>query len=225
MRLAKYIAHAGVASRRHAEELIAAGGVTVNGTVVASVAMNVDDESDTVAINGRTVAPQKNVYYLVYKPKDYISAARGRRGEKLVTDLVPKTPRVYPVGRLDKDTEGLLILTNDGALAYQYMHPKHNIPKTYEVVLDRSAAPQLIACLRGGVRLTEGMAAADEVSKISSKNIRITIHQGWNRQVRRMVGSCGWGVVSLVRVAEGALRLGTLQPGEHRKLSRAQFSL
>jgi 23S rRNA pseudouridine2605 synthase len=220
MRLAKFLASAGIASRRAAENLISAGLVSVNGKVIKEVATNVDPATDAVQVRGKTIQAEKVVYYLLHKPAGYLSAAAGSQGAKLVTQLVPKSPRVYPVGRLDKDSSGLLLLTNDGDLTLQLTHPRYEVQKVYEVELDHMCTPELIRHLTSGITFKEGRAKADKVERITARKLRITLHQGFNRQVRRMLGVCGYTAMKLTRIAEGSLVLGDLQEGVYRTLKR-----
>lgn len=220
MRLAQYLAHAGIASRRSAEDLIRSGSVSVNGAVVRVLATRVAIERDTVRVKGSVVRPEQPVYYLLHKPVGYTCSRKDRFNKKLVTELVPPKPRVYPVGRLDKDTSGLVLLTNDGALANTMMHPRHEIQKIYRVTLDKPWTQNLLDRLGAGIRLEEGIARADAVRAVNKKILLITIHQGWNRQVRRMIQMCGFSVAELARIAEGNLRLGALPVGSYRTLER-----
>ncbi len=220
MRIAKFLATAGVASRRAAEELVRAGAISVDGVTITNVATNIDPALSEVRVRGKVVSAERLVYYLVHKPAGYLSAAKAASGAKLVTQLVPKNPRVYPVGRLDKDSSGLIILTNDGALTLQLTHPKFEVAKVYEVELDHLCTPDLIRRLMKGVRMKEGKAFADAVERITARKIRITLHQGFNRQIRRMLGFCGYTAVSLKRISEGFLTLGELGEGKYRVLRK-----
>lgn len=223
MRIARYLAQAGVASRRAAELYIEKGLVTVNGEIVRNLATRVDETRDVVRYRGKELAPETLVYYLLHKPVGYVCSAKDPHEKKLVTQLVPEHPRVYPVGRLDKNTSGLLVLTNDGDIALQLSHPRHAVAKTYKVLLDRPYTPELLARLKRGVRLMEGSAAVDAVKVRTAKRIEIVIHQGWNRQIRRMLAACGYSALGLQRISEGKLVLGTLEPGEYRKITREEL--
>lgn len=220
MRLARFLAIAGIASRRHAEELIRQGSVSVNGAVVTTVGTVVDETKDTVMYDGTQVSAEEYVYYLLNKPAGYTCSVSDVHAKKLVTALVPKSPRVYPVGRLDRETEGLLLLTNDGDLTQKLTHPKHAVKKVYEVTTERAIENEDFKALRNGVRLTEGLAKIDALQRIASNRLRITIHQGWNRQIRRMLGTRGHKVEHLIRVQEGNLRLADTATGSFRKLNK-----
>ncbi len=225
MRLAKYLALAGVASRRQAEEYIKAGKVTVNGKIHRDVAQQIDEHNDVISYAGRKLEGEKKVYYALYKPVGYLSASRDQHSDKVVTHLVPLRPTVYPVGRLDKDSEGLIILTNDGDLAYQLSHPKFVVTKEYEVELNRPFDEADGIKLLNGIKLTEGVAKVDAVRKVGARRIVIKLHQGWNRQVRRMLGSLNYEAMTLKRVAHGPIRLERLKVGTHRLLKASDFKV
>jgi 23S rRNA pseudouridine2605 synthase len=219
MRLAKYLASAGVASRRASEEIVRAGRVMVNGAAIVDPARDVSDQ-DEVALDGRPVAePTERVVYAVNKPAGVISTARDPRGRPSVTSLVRLGIRLFPVGRLDADTTGLILLTNDGDLAYRLTHPRFEVEKTYRAVV--ANPPVQAAALRGlraGVWLEDGLTAPARARKVGSGAIEITIHEGRKRQVRRMCEAVGHPVTELQRVAFGPLRLGDLRPGSYRLL-------
>jgi 23S rRNA pseudouridine2605 synthase len=220
MRLAKYLAHAGVASRRSAEALIAAGRVSVDGHIVTDPARDVDEHS-RVALDGRPLAgPEPRVLYALHKPVGVLSTARDERGRQTVLDLVPVAgARLYPVGRLDSDSSGLMLLTNDGALANQLTHPRFEVPKTYRVKLSGPpVAQQAIDALRRGVELEDGPTAPARVRRVSAHVIELTIREGRNRQVRRMCDAVGHRALELQRTRFGPLRLDGLAPGAHRRL-------
>ena len=216
MRLAKYLAHGGVASRRRAEELIAAGRVRVGGSIVRDPARDVEYESG-VEVDGRPVSPERREVWMLNKPAGVVSTAREPGRRRAVTDLVASDRRLYPVGRLDADSTGLILLTNDGALANRLTHPRYEVPRTYRVRLRRPPEDAQLDHLRRGVRLEEGATAPSRVRRISPRVVAITIREGRNRQVRRMVEAVGNEVVSLTRVAFGPLRLGELAEGEARR--------
>ena len=217
MRLAKYLASCGVASRRRAEELIAAGHVTVAGDRVTDPARDVDTESG-VAIDGRPVRPEPREVWIVNKPVGVVSTAREPGRRRAVVDLVDSPRRLYPVGRLDADSTGLILLTNDGELANRLTHPRYGIERTYRVRLARPATESQLRRLRGGVELDDGPTQPAEVRRTSPSVIDITIAEGRNRQVRRMVEAVGNEVVTLKRIRFGPLRLGQLPEGKARKL-------
>lgn len=218
IRLAKFLAEAGVASRRKAEELILQGKVKINGKVVKEVATKVDENSEDIEVSNKPIILEPKVYYLLNKPVGYLSSVEDPHHSKTVLDLVPKEPRVFPVGRLDKDSQGLMLLTNDGDLAYRLTHPKFEVGKTYLVKVDKKLEKSVASKMKQGIRLTEGMAKADQIKINSSKELEITIHQGWKRQIRRMLEKLGYQVVFLQRISEGKMKLGNLPVGKYKKL-------
>jgi 23S rRNA pseudouridine2605 synthase len=223
MRLAKYLAHAGVASRRAAETMVAGGRVTVGGEVVRDPARDVDG-TEPVAVDGREVTPPDDrAVYAVNKPAGVVSTAKDTHGRPTVVELVPSARRLYPVGRLDADTTGLILLTDDGELANRLMHPRYEVPKTYRAkVLRGPVGARALDALRTGVELDDGRTAPAKVSQPRPGVLELTIHEGRKRQVRRMCDAVGHPVTALERVAFGPLRLGRLQPGGHRRLSAAE---
>jgi 23S rRNA pseudouridine2605 synthase len=218
MRLARYLAHGGVASRRGAEDVIRAGRVTVGGEVVTDPARDVDEASG-VLVDGRPVEPEGREVWALNKPAGVVSTAREPGSRRAVTDLVPSERRLYPVGRLDADSTGLILLTNDGELANLLTHPRYEVPKTYAVTLERPPSHADLDRLRGGVRLEDGPTAPAEVTRTGERAIQITIREGRNRQIRRMAEAVGNGVETLERVRIGPLELGALTAGESRRLS------
>jgi len=224
VRLAKYLAHAGVASRRAAEEIVRAGRVTVGGEVVLDPARDIG-ETDRVAVDGSPVSgAEARVVYAVHKPAGVVSTARDPQGRPTVVSLVPPGGRrLYPVGRLDADTTGLILLTNDGELANRLMHPRYEVPRTYRAVVGGPPvrAPALRS-LREGVPLDDGMTAPAEVRRLGAHELELTLREGRKRQVRRMCEAVGHPVVSLVRVAFGPLGLGDLAPGSARRLTPSE---
>jgi 23S rRNA pseudouridine2605 synthase len=224
MRLAKYLAHAGVASRRSAEAMIAAGRVSVAGEVVDDPARDVDEGSG-VAVDGRPLqGPEPRVLYALNKPVGVVSSARDTHGRPTVVALVPATGlRLYPVGRLDADSSGLILLTNDGELANRLTHPRFEVGKTYRArLLDGPISTAALTALRRGVQLEDGPTAPARVRRLRGDGIELTIREGRNRQVRRMCAAVGHPVAELQRVAFGPVRLGELAPGEHRRLREAE---
>ena len=218
-RLQKVLALRGWGSRRVCEELIAAGRVTVNGEV-AVLGRRVEIDSDTVEVDGVPIGLRPDiVYYLLNKPAGVITTASDPQGRPTVIELVPDEPRVFSVGRLDADTEGLLLLTNDGALANRISHPSHGVEKEYLVSVDGNVSNNLLRRLRDGIELDDGVTAPARASQISPGLLRIAIHEGRNRQVRRMCEAIGFPVQRLVRVRIGPLRDATLAPGEWRDLT------
>jgi 23S rRNA pseudouridine2605 synthase len=220
MRLAKYLAHAGVASRRAAEKLIGEGRVTVDGTTVTDPARAVDAHS-SVTVDGRPLqGAEPRVVYAVNKPVGVLSTAHDTHGRPTVLDLVPAAGlRLYPVGRLDADSSGLILLTNDGELANRLTHPSFEVPKTYRAMLGGGAVgAAALEALRLGVPLDGSPTAPARVRRLRGNLIELTIHEGRNRQVRRMCEAVGHPVLELERIAFGPLRLGGLGPGAHRRL-------
>lgn len=218
-RLQKVLSAAGVASRRSSEELIAAGRVTVNGTV-AELGDKVDPESDVIAVDGviTTVDPTR-VTMLLNKPVGVISAASDPHGRPTVVDLVASEARLYPVGRLDADSEGLILLTNDGSLTQRLTHPSYGVDKEYLVSVEGEPPRGVLRSLRDGIELYDGLTSPATVSQLSPGLLRIVIHEGRNRQIRRMCAAVGHPVTRLVRTRIGPLHDATLGPGEWRPLS------
>jgi len=223
-RLQKILSQAGVASRREAEGIILEGRVAVNGHVVRELGSKADPDTDSITVDGKKLTlGEKRVYVLLYKPVGYVTTMKDPQGRPVVSDLLKGVAaRVYPVGRLDYNTEGLLLLTNDGALAHALMHPSHEIDKGYLVRVSGHVSDSQIERLREGVRLEDGMTAPAAVSRVreSAQNawISITIHEGRYRQVRRMCEAVGLQVVRLKRSRYHFLEIGELRPGEYRLL-------
>jgi 23S rRNA pseudouridine2605 synthase len=226
-RLQVIIAHAGIASRRKAEELITDGKVQINGKTVTELGSQADVDKDTIIVNGKPIPHEQPTYVLLNKPKNVVSTASDPDGKQTVNDLFTRwwkknnpdqpAPRVYPVGRLDEESEGLILLTNDGDLAYKLTHPKFEVPKTYHIFIQGSPSNTSLNALKKGIRLKEGVAKADDVSiyKHEAGNtwISITIHQGFNRQIRRMCAHVGLPILVLRRVQLGPYHLGELKTG------------
>ena len=230
MRINKYIAHAGVASRRNAEELIKNGHVTINGTVVDNLATQVK-ASDRVEIDGSPIYNEEKVYYLLNKPRGVISSVSDEKGRKTVVDLLPEVrERIYPVGRLDWDTSGLLILTNDGDFTDKMIHPRNEIDKVYLARVKGIATKENLRPLtRGGMvdgRKTK--PAHYHIVKVDKEKnrsvVELTIHEGRNHQVKKMFEEVGLLVDKLSRIRFGTLDLAGLRPGEFRKLSKKEIS-
>ena len=222
MRLVKYLAHCGVASRRRAEELIAAGRVRVGGEAVADRARDVDEASG-VEVDGRPVAPEPREVWIVNKPAGVVSTAREPGHRAAVVDLVDSPRRLYPVGRLDADSTGLILVTNDGELANRLMHPRYEVPRTYEATVGGGPVGEgAVRALRAGVRLEDGVTAPASVRALGPDRLELVMHEGRKRQVRRMCSAVGHPVRALRRVAFGPLRLGSLRAGEARRLEAAE---
>jgi 23S rRNA pseudouridine2605 synthase len=226
MRLAKFLAASGVASRRAAEEIVRAGRVTIDDVQVVDPARDVG-ASHIVALDGKRVqVEQARAVYAVNKPRGVVSTARDPQGRPTVVALVPSQLRLYPVGRLDADSTGLILLTNDGELAHRLMHPSFEVPKTYRArVFSAPVRPAALAALRSGVELEDGRTSPARVSRISPDTIELTIHEGRKRQVKRMCEAVGHRVAALERVGFGPLVLGDLRPGAYRRLGRAEVDL
>ena len=225
IRLQKLIAGTGLASRRKAEEMIAAGRVTVNGVVVTELGTKVDPERDHVKVDGRHLrAAQPCVYLMLNKPKHVMSTLDAPEGRPTVKDFLHGVSvRVFPVGRLDFDSEGLVLLTNNGDLAQALLHPKYHVPKTYLIKVKGVLGEDEIRTLERGVKLEDGMTAPAKVMKIgkaeSNSWLEITIHEGRKHQVKRMMEAVGHPVIKLTRVRMGPLALGDLAPGAYRFLT------
>jgi 23S rRNA pseudouridine2605 synthase len=222
MRLAKHLAHAGVASRRASEALVAEGRVTVDGTVITDPARDVSG-GEAIAVDGEAVrVPGARVVYALNKPPGVVSTAADTHGRRTVVDLVPSGQRLYPVGRLDAETTGLILLTNDGDLAHALTHPRFEVPRTYRARVEGRPSERALRALRDGVELEDGRTAPAHVRVVGPHELELTIHEGRKRQVRRMCEAVGHRVVELRRVAFGPLRLGDLGAGRHRRLTAAE---
>ncbi|HSI97655.1 MAG TPA: pseudouridine synthase [Gaiellaceae bacterium] len=225
MRLNAYLARAGVASRRRADELIVAGRVRVNGapgelnTVVGS--------RDVVEVDGRRVQRQPLSYVLLHKPAGVVTTARDPQGRATVVDLVPREPRVVPVGRLDADTTGALLLTNDGQLAHRLAHPRYGVPKVYEAEVEGSPSDAALSVLRSGVELDDGVTGPAEARVLRHRRgstvLELTLHQGRKHQVKRMCEAVGHPVRRLHRRAYAGLTPRGLAPGEWREVSKEEI--
>jgi 23S rRNA pseudouridine2605 synthase len=204
------------------EDLIADGRVTVNGEV-AELGRRIDPAADRVDVDGVPVGVRPGlVYYLLNKPRGVVSTARDPQGRPTVVELVPAEPRVHPVGRLDTDTEGLLLLTNDGELTHRLTHPSFGVDKEYLAEVEGQPSPAAVRRLRQGVELEDGPTAPAKVTVLAPNQLRITIHEGRNRQVRRMCEAVGHRVVRLVRSRVGPITDRRLGPGEWRELTAAE---
>jgi 23S rRNA pseudouridine2605 synthase len=222
MRLVKYLAHSGVASRRRAEELIAAGRVKVGGAVVTDPAQDVDGSVE-VEVDGRPVSPEPREVWMLNKPAGVVSTAREPGRRPAVTELVASKRRLYPVGRLDADSTGLILLTNDGELANRLTHPRYEVPRTYRVRLRRAPSEADLRKLRRGVKLDDGLTAPAKARRVSPRVIELTIREGRNRQVRRMAEAVGNEVLALERIRFASLSLGDLAEGGSRLLRDSEL--
>lgn len=228
-RLQKFMAHAGVASRRKCEEIIEAGGVNVNGKTVRELGTKVDPAKDKVMVNGRLIRQkEKKVYLMMYKPRGYVSSVKDERGRKTVVDLLKDVKeRVYPVGRLDYDSEGLLLLTNDGELTQALTHPKHQVAKTYKVRVEGIPSLDKLERMEKGIKLEDGITAPAKISLTHELDgnalLEITIREGKNRQVRRMCEFIGHSVKRLVRTQIGPVELRNMSVGEVKEINDKQL--
>lgn len=227
-RLQKVMAHAGVASRRKSEAIIRQGRVRVNGQVVTEMGVKVDPEQDEITVDGKPLSGQERLTYLMLnKPPGVLSTAQDEFGRPTVLDLVDVPQRVYPVGRLDLDSEGLILLTNDGELTHILTHPSYEHEKEYQVLVRGQPSPDDLRALRQGVELTDGPAAVDKVERGSDDGqatwLRIVIHEGRKRQIRRMCQAIGYPVLRLIRTRIGPLELGDLANGRYRDLTEDEI--
>jgi len=226
MRLNKYLAHAGVASRREADELIKIGAVSVNGEIVTEMGYKVKP-GDKVQFNGDTIKPEKKVYVLLNKPKNFITTTEDEKGRKTVMELVEKSApvRIYPVGRLDRNTTGVLLFTNDGDLAKKLTHPKHQVEKIYHVKLDKNLKSSDMEKIREGLKLEDGVIHVDDISFIKGaphNEVGVKIHSGRNRIVRRIFEHLGYNVIKLDRVLFAGLTKKDLKRGHWRHLTNKE---
>jgi 23S rRNA pseudouridine2605 synthase len=229
VRLNRFMGQAGVCARREADKLIAAGKVKVNGKVVTELGTKINPRKDVVEYGGKKLRPQKLVYYLYNKPKNTLTTTKDDRGRTTVLDQIESktSERVYPVGRLDRNTTGLLILTNDGKLAKKLTHPGHKVRKLYHARLDKPFDPEHFKALLNGVELEDGVATADKISYVKGEaenHIGIEIHMGRNRVVRRMFAALGYHVVGLDRVMIAHLTKKRLPRGQWRELTEQEVS-
>ena len=222
MRLNAYLARAGVASRRGADELIKAGRVTVNGA--AGELNSFVGQADDVRLDGRPVGAQRLRHVLLNKPRGTITTARDPEGRPTVVDLVGGDIRVVPVGRLDRDTTGVLLLTNDGPLAHRLAHPRYGVEKTYVAEVEGEPGDAVIGALAGGVALEDGPTAPARVQRLGPSRLELVLHEGRNRQVRRMLEAVGHPVVKLRRARYAGLGPGRLRPGEWRDLTPGEVA-
>lgn len=227
MRLNKYLALCGLGSRRKSEVFIQAGSVAVNGNMVQSLSQVIDETIDVVTVKGQPIQlPDKLVYLLLNKPKGYVTSAHDELGRKTVMHLIPGDYRVFSVGRLDKDTKGALLLTNDGALAFRLMHPRFQIDKIYHVTLNMPITIKHIQKLMSGIMLDDGITHKCDAKVIGQdhRTIEMTLHEGRKRQVRRMLQALGYQVTDLVRTQFASLTIKDLKPGEWRFLTNPEIA-
>jgi pseudouridine synthase len=229
MRLQKYMAQSGVASRRACEQIILEGKVKVNGRKVTEMGFQVNEKSDIVHVQGKRIGTfEQKAYYMLNKPRGYLSTSCDERGRKTVMDLIPKKDRLYPVGRLDQNTSGLIILTNDGDLTYGLTHPKHHIPKTYVIKVTPIPTKEQLAYLRKGGDIGPYVIGPCEIQtravEEDKASYTVTINEGKNHQVRNMFEYCGCEVITLKRIAIGKLTLKGLNVGKTRELELDEVS-
>ena len=228
VRLQKYLAACGVASRRASEQLITDRRVSVNGRFISEQGLRVDPESDVVEVDGQRVFPEQKLYFMLNKPVGVLCTCQDTHGRRTFLDYFPDCrERLYPVGRLDQDSEGLLIVTNDGDLALRLTHPRHEVAKTYHVRLNAALAEKARLRMLEGVESEGERLRAESVSPIANEaaGYRIVLREGRKRQIRRMIRALGLHVVSLQRVAVGALMLGVLPAGKARALSEREVEI
>jgi 23S rRNA pseudouridine2605 synthase len=231
VRLQKVIAQAGLASRRAAEKMILDGRVMVNGDIITSLGIKVDPERDQIAVDRQTLRVANAKEYLIfYKPRKCVTTLHDPQGRRSIVDFLAKVDaRLFPVGRLDYDAEGLLILTNDGELAHRLQHPRYGVHKVYDVKVAGIPDDAALNRLRSGVELEEGVTAPARVELLRTLPracwLRVVLTQGWNHQLKRMCAAVGHAVLKIKRVAYGPLTLGQLQPGTHRPLTGRELRL
>ncbi|SZD71490.1 Ribosomal large subunit pseudouridine synthase B [Candidatus Ornithobacterium hominis] len=228
MRLNKFIANAGVCSRREADELIKTGAVEVNGMMITEMGYKVKPD-DEVRYDGELLTPEKKVYVLLNKPKNFITTTSDERDRKTVMDLIANatSARIFPVGRLDRQTTGVLLFTNDGDLTKKLTHPSHQVRKIYHVVLDKSLHGEDLQKIMDGIRMEEGVAKVDKISFIEGKahnEVGVEIHIGWNRVVRRIFEKLGYKIEHLDRVSFAGLTKKNLKRGDWRILERDEIN-
>ncbi len=227
VRLNKYLAMCGVASRRKADELIQQGRVAVNGQVITQLGTKINPQKDKVTVDGKLVKPQERLVYIVLnKPKDCITTVKDEKGRRTVLDLVKVKERIFPVGRLDRNTTGVLLLTNDGELAYRLMHPKYKVEKAYKVAIDKPIKPEDIEKLKRGIMLDGRKTEACDVYILpnsENKELGITIHEGRYRQIRRMFERLGYKVRKLHKVSFGGITVSGMKRAEWRYLTEKEI--
>lgn len=231
MRIAHALASAGLGSRRKCEVFVANGAVTVNGEVVQDLGRQVDFSKDTIAYRGKVLEPASSVYYILNKPEGYIVTAQDEHAKKTVYDLLPRQlvnatrqgtgrkTRVFPVGRLDKDSMGILLMTNDGELSHRLLHPRFHVEKWYEVKLGRAWDPADSRKVLNGFHAFDGFLKLEQIRPISKRHVLVQLREGKKRQIRRVFKKFGYEVVGLVRISFGPIKLGNLYPGGGRFLT------
>lgn len=227
IRLDKFLANAGILSRRGIKQFLKHEQVTINGKRVTESGIRIDPQKDTVLINGQKIKKPETLYFLLNKPMGYISTTSDEQGRDNVTQLIDTNERIYPVGRLDKDTHGLLILTNDGELTHQLIHPKYHVPKIYRLLINGKVLERQIKFFQTGVMLDDGITLPAPTKVVSVNNgktiVEVTLHEGRNRQIRRMCEAVGLELLDLQRISFGPLKLGNLQLGDYRHLTKEEI--
>ncbi|MGQ0815214.1 MAG: pseudouridine synthase [Gemmatimonadota bacterium] len=225
VRLQKFLASAGAASRRKAEELIQAGRVTVNGTIVKELGTKIDPGTDAVAVDGRSIASAEPVWIALHKPRGYVSTRHDPQGRPTIYDLLPESLHtLFHVGRLDYDSEGLMLLTNAGDQAHRLLHPSFEVPRVYDAIVKGAVGAETVRRLLRGVELEDGVARAESVRLLPSNRpdesrVRLALREGRKREVRRMMSAVGNDVRRLKRISYGPIKLGDLTAGKWRRLS------
>ena len=225
VKISKFLSEAGIASRRKAETLVTQGLIFVNGKKMVDPARRIDPETDKITYAGRVAAPQTNVYYILNKPVGYTSTTQDSHAKKLITDLVPARPKVWPVGRLDKFTSGLIIVTNDGELTQRLTHPSFGIKKEYEITTNLPLTDSDVTAIQRGLRLEDGFIKPERFERTGNKHYRIVIHSGKKRVVRRIIEKVGKAVAQLKRTRIGSLTLDTLHPGKWRYATPEEITM
>lgn len=228
IRLDKFLANQGICSRRNIKQLLKENSLTVNGQRVRESGTRLHPTKDDIRLNGNKIKPPKLVYYLVNKPKGIVSTTADEFGRKNVTSLVPATERIYPVGRLDKDTTGLILLTNDGELTNLLTHPRYHVYKVYRLKIEGKATKEQLHAFRSGVLLEDGITAPAKASVIKEANdfsiVEVTLHEGKNRQIRRMCESVGIKLLDLKRIQFGLIGMHGVPEGKYRNLTDREIS-
>lgn len=236
IRLDKFLANAGVSSRREIKILLKTQNLTVNGKRITESGMHIHPEKDIILLNGKKITKPGFVYFLLNKPMGYISTTADEYGRDNVISLIDATERIYPIGRLDKDTHGLLILTNDGEITHKLTHPRYHVPKVYRLIIAGKPTERQLELLRTGIMLEDGITLPAEVQVLKTaiphsmrdlkvtSTVLITLHEGRNRQIRRMCDTVGIDLLDLERIAFGPIKLGSLPTGEYRKLSEKEIA-
>ncbi len=224
MRIAKYLASCGLGSRRKCEDLVQSGKITLNGKIITTPALNIDPSLDVIAMAGKVVKPLNEVYYLLNKPTGYTSSVSDAHADKLVTELVPAEPPVWPVGRLDRETSGLLIMTNDGELTQKLTHPRYLKEKEYLLTVDRPLRQAEISALRKGINLEDGPFKPDKFEETGPGRYRIVIHEGRNRLIRRAISHFSKEITALSRVRMADIEIKSLELGKYRVLTKNEVT-